>query len=199
MARPASPRLLRRGPIHAITTEENQNDHCPGEKTARRKLSLLQLAQELGNVSIACQIVGYSRQRFYEIPAQLPVHGAEGLIDRMPGAKGPHPNRVAAEVERAILAHALKHPTQSAQHGGAEKRGIEKSCSGYSFFEPLQQLLRLDTLCGSLRWSWNWQNGGGWTWDRTEKAVASACGGITSRWEGVGGCAVSRPPRPFSR
>ena len=31
-----------------------------GEKIARRKLSLLQLAQELGNVSKACKIVGYS-------------------------------------------------------------------------------------------------------------------------------------------
>ena len=31
------------------------------EKIARRKLSLLQLAQELGNVSKACRIVGYSR------------------------------------------------------------------------------------------------------------------------------------------
>ena len=38
-----------------------------GEKIARRKLSLLQLAQELGNVSKACRIVGYSRQQFYEI------------------------------------------------------------------------------------------------------------------------------------
>ena len=34
------------------------------EKIARRKLSLLQLAQELGNVSKACRIVGYSQQHF---------------------------------------------------------------------------------------------------------------------------------------
>ena len=31
------------------------------EKITRRKLSLLQLAQELGNVSKACRITGYSR------------------------------------------------------------------------------------------------------------------------------------------
>jgi len=36
-------------------------------RIARRKLSLLELAQELGNVSKACKIVGYSRQQFYEI------------------------------------------------------------------------------------------------------------------------------------
>ncbi len=41
------------------------------DKVARRKLSLLQLAQELGNVSKACKIVGYSRQQFYSGPAEL--------------------------------------------------------------------------------------------------------------------------------
>ena len=33
------------------------------QKIARRKLTLLQLAQELGNVSKACKLVGYSRQQ----------------------------------------------------------------------------------------------------------------------------------------
>ena len=73
------------------------------EEIARRKLSLLQLPQELGNVSKACRIVGYSRQQFYEIPRSLQLHGADGLLDRLPGAKGPHPNRVPAPVEPAIL------------------------------------------------------------------------------------------------
>ena len=57
------------------------------EKIARRKLSLLQLAQELGNVSKACRIVGYSRQHFYEIRRNFQVHGAERLLDRLPGAQ----------------------------------------------------------------------------------------------------------------
>ena len=37
------------------------------DKIARRKLSLLELAQELANVSRACKVMGYSRQQFYEI------------------------------------------------------------------------------------------------------------------------------------
>ena len=37
------------------------------KKVARRKLTLLELAGQLGNVSKACRIVGYSRQQFYEI------------------------------------------------------------------------------------------------------------------------------------
>jgi hypothetical protein len=42
------------------------------DKIARRKLSLLDLASELSNVSRACKITGYSRQQFYEIRSELP-------------------------------------------------------------------------------------------------------------------------------
>ena len=35
------------------------------DKIARRKLSLLELATDLDNVSKACKIMGYSRQQFY--------------------------------------------------------------------------------------------------------------------------------------
>jgi len=37
------------------------------EKVAQRKLSMLQLAQELKSVSEACRLMGYSRSQFYEI------------------------------------------------------------------------------------------------------------------------------------
>jgi hypothetical protein len=37
------------------------------ENVSRRKLSLLDLAADLSNVSRACKIMGYSRQQFYEI------------------------------------------------------------------------------------------------------------------------------------
>ena len=77
------------------------------DKIARRKLSLLELAGEMNNVSKACRIMGYSRQQFYEIRRNYQTYGADGLIDRLPGARGPHPNRVSQEVETAILAHAL--------------------------------------------------------------------------------------------
>ena len=85
------------------------------QKIARRKLSLLQLAQELNNVSKACKLMGYSRQQFYEIRRNFQLYGAEGLIDRLPGARSPHPNRVNPEVEQSILAHSLQNPTHGAQ------------------------------------------------------------------------------------
>src|SRR5690348_5949901 len=53
------------------------------QKIARRKLSLLDLAAELGNVSKACRVMGYSRQQFYEIRRNFETYGAEGLLERM--------------------------------------------------------------------------------------------------------------------
>ena len=84
------------------------------DKTARRKLSMLELAHDLGNVSKACKIMGYSRQQFYEIRRDFQTYGADGLIDRLPGARGPHPNRVSDEVEKAILGYCLSRPPEAA-------------------------------------------------------------------------------------
>ncbi len=55
------------------------------KKVARRKLTLLELAGQLGNVSKACRIVGYSRQQFYEIRRNFQTYGADGLLDRIAG------------------------------------------------------------------------------------------------------------------
>ncbi len=46
------------------------------EKAARRKLILLELATDLDNVSKACKLLGYSRQKFYEIRRNFQTHGA---------------------------------------------------------------------------------------------------------------------------
>jgi hypothetical protein len=102
------------------------------QKVARRKLSLLELAHDLGNVSKACRIVGYSRQQFYEIRRNFQIHGAAGLLDKLAGPRNPHPNRLAEEVEAAILAHALEHPCHGALRVANELalQGIQVSSSG---------------------------------------------------------------------
>lgn len=102
------------------------------KKIARRKLSLLELANELGNVSKACQVMGYSRQQFYEIRRNYQTFGAEGLIDRLPGPRGPHPNRVAMEIESEILDYCLDNPTHGCLRVAQELalRGITVSSGG---------------------------------------------------------------------
>jgi len=81
------------------------------QKAARRKMNMLELAEELGNVSKACKIMGYSRQQFYEIRRNYQTYGAKGLLDKLPGTREPHPNRVSKEIEQAILDYSLKNPT----------------------------------------------------------------------------------------
>ena len=102
------------------------------EKVTRRKLSLLELAQEMGNVSKACKLMGYSRQQFYEIRRNFQVYGSEGLLDRVSGPKGPHPNRVSPEIETAILDYALNFPTHGCLRVSHEMRlrGVEVSSGG---------------------------------------------------------------------
>ncbi|APX92268.1 hypothetical protein BWR19_04565 [Halomonas sp. 1513] len=73
------------------------------EKVARRKLSLLELATDLQNVSKACKVMGYSRQQFYEIRRNYQTFSFEGLIDKLPGPRRPHPNRVNEAIKTAIL------------------------------------------------------------------------------------------------
>jgi transposase InsO family protein len=123
------------------------------DKIARRKLSLLDLASELSNVSRACKVMGYSRQQFYEIRRNFQTYGAEGLIDRLPGAKGPHPNRVPAEIEAAVLAHSLDHPCHGALRVEQELRlkGLAVSSGGvrgvwqrHNLLTKHERLLRLE-------------------------------------------------------
>jgi len=123
------------------------------DKIARRKLSLLELAADLSNVSRACKVMGYSRQQFYEIRRNFQTYGAEGLIDRLPGARGPHPNRVSAEIEQAVLDHALVHPCHGAVRVEQELRlkGIQVSSGGvrgvwqrHGLLTKHERLLRLE-------------------------------------------------------
>jgi transposase InsO family protein len=105
------------------------------------------------NVSRACRIMGYSRQQFYEIRRNYQTYGAEGLIDRLPGARGPHPNRVSEEVETAILAHGLDHPSHGALRVSQELmlKGVQVSAGGvrgvwsrHKLLTKAERLLRLE-------------------------------------------------------
>jgi transposase InsO family protein len=129
-------------------------------KIARRKLSLLQLAAELTNVSKACKIMGYSRQQFYEIRRNYQTYGADGLIDRLPGPKGPHPNRVDKAIEKAILDYSLRHPSHGclrvAQQLALE--GVQVSSGGvrgvwgrHNLMSKHERLLRLEQTVAKRR------------------------------------------------
>jgi transposase InsO family protein len=122
-------------------------------KAARRKLNLLDLASELSNVSKACKLMGYSRQQFYEIRRNYQTYGSEGLIDRIPGPRNPHPNRVDEAVEEAILDYCLKKPCEGPVKVANQLvlQGIQVSAGGvrgvwsrHNLLTKQNRLLRLE-------------------------------------------------------
>ena len=124
--------------------------------STRRKLSLLELAAELGNVSKACKIMGYHRDTFYEVKRAFQVGGVDALIEQKRGPRGPHPNRVAPEIEQRILDYALEFPTHGAQRVANQLRlqEVQVSPSGvrgvwlrHDLETRHKRLLRLERHC----------------------------------------------------
>ena len=78
-------------------------------KVIKHKVGLLTLAEELGNVSHACKVMGYSRDTFYRYRQAVEEGGVEALLDksrRKPNLR----NRRAPAFEEAIVALAVEQP-----------------------------------------------------------------------------------------
>lgn len=75
----------------------------------KHKMGLLNLAQELDNVSQACRLMGVSRDTFYRVKEAKEAGGLEALLHkdrRRPNLK----NRVDDSIERAVLEFAVDNP-----------------------------------------------------------------------------------------
>jgi transposase InsO family protein len=92
------------------SSSERMTAKDPATKLARKRLSVLQLAESLGNVSEACRRGGLDRTSFYEWRRRFQTHGLEGLKDLPPVHKS-HPQTTPPEVVERLLALSMEHPT----------------------------------------------------------------------------------------
>lgn len=101
------------------------------ERIIKHKLGLLNLAEELGNVSKACQVMGLSRDTFYRYKSAVEDGGVEALFEksrRRPNIK----NRTDEATESDVVKHALDFPAHGQVRVSNElrKQGIFISPSG---------------------------------------------------------------------
>jgi len=80
------------------TTKSNQKD----QRLIDAKISLLQLAEELGNIQKACKATGIARSSFYEIKRAYEKFGRGGLASSRKGRKMGHINTTALSPVRAL-------------------------------------------------------------------------------------------------
>ncbi len=101
------------------------------EKLIQGKLSLLELADYLKNVSEACRVMGVSRQHFYDIKQAFETGGIEALREKN-RQKPNFRNRAPAHVEEAVCGFALEQPAYGQVRVANElkKRGITVSAAG---------------------------------------------------------------------
>ena len=100
-------------------------------KIIKHKVGLLNLAEELGNVSKACKVMGLSRDTFYRYKSAVDEGGVDALFDqnrRKPNYK----NRVDETIEAAVKEYAIAYPAHGQHRTSNElrKQGVFVSGSG---------------------------------------------------------------------
>ena len=114
-------------------------------KNFSQRLSLLELAEMLGNVSEACRRQNITRTQFYEYKKRFQTMGLEGLKDIGPARKA-HPHAMPGQVVERVLALSLEHPGW-----GCVRLCEELKRQGVSISSPTVQSILIKKGMGSKR------------------------------------------------
>jgi transposase InsO family protein len=89
------------------TTKVTTKD--PAIKLAQKRMTVLQLAKSLGNITEACRRSGMDRTSFYTWQKRFKEHGLEGLKDLPPIHKS-HPQTTPQETVDRLIEVSEQHP-----------------------------------------------------------------------------------------
>ena len=109
----------------------------------------MELAKQLGNVSQACKMMGYSRDSFYRFK-ELYDKGGELALAEISRKKPILKNRVAPEIEAAVIALAIEGSNEL-----KKKQGLSISPFGVRTVWLRHDLA--NTKSASRRWKSRWR------------------------------------------